>query len=100
MTTKQSMRPTKTVPRGSSADSAQQHPKPPFPAQHQTSPGLESKLKPRPQYQAHAHVPKSPSHSVGRGVPDVAGDADPATGYQIFLNGVVTTIGFSMVMSL
>ena len=52
MTTKQSMRPTKPVSRGSSADSAQQHPKPPFPAQHQTSPGLESKLKPRPQYQA------------------------------------------------
>jgi kumamolisin len=48
---------------------------------------------PRPQYQAHAHVPKSPSHSVGRGVPDVSGDADPATGYQIFLNGVMTTIG-------
>ena len=52
MTTKQSMRPTKPVSRGSSADSAQQHPKPPFPAQHQTSPGLESKLKPRPQYRA------------------------------------------------
>ncbi|MDH6263939.1 S53 family peptidase [Bradyrhizobium sp. BR13661] len=48
---------------------------------------------PRPQYQANAHVPKSPSQSVGRGVPDVAGDADPATGYQIFLNGVMTTIG-------
>ena len=48
---------------------------------------------PRPHYQANAHVPKSPSHSVGRGLPDVAGDADPATGYQIFLNGVVTTIG-------
>lgn len=48
---------------------------------------------PRPQYQANAHVRKSPSHSVGRGVPDVSGDADPATGYQIFLNGVMTTIG-------
>ena len=48
---------------------------------------------PRPQYQANAHVPKSPRHSVGRGLPDVAGDADPATGYQIFLNGAVTTIG-------
>ncbi|MBW7972916.1 S53 family peptidase [Bradyrhizobium sp. BR 10289] len=48
---------------------------------------------PRPAYQAHAHVPKSPAHSAGRGVPDVAGDADPATGYQIFLNGVGTTIG-------
>lgn len=48
---------------------------------------------PRPQYQANAHVPKSPSHSVGRGVPDISGDADPATGYQIFLNGAMTTIG-------
>ena len=47
----------------------------------------------QPKYQAHAHVPKSPTHQSGRGVPDVAGDADPATGYQIFLNGVVTTIG-------
>ncbi|OKO72514.1 peptidase S53 [Bradyrhizobium sp. NAS80.1] len=42
----------------------------------------------QPKYQANAHVPKN-----GRGVPDVAGDADPATGYQIFLNGVATTIG-------
>ena len=48
---------------------------------------------PRPQYQAQAHVPKSPTHHNGRGVPDVAGDADPATGYEIFLNGVGTTIG-------
>jgi kumamolisin len=47
----------------------------------------------QPKYQAHAHVPKSPVHRSGRGVPDVAGDADPATGYQIFLNGVGTTIG-------
>ena len=27
-------------------------PKPPFPKQHQAAPGLESKLKPRPRYQA------------------------------------------------
>ena len=52
MATKQSMRPTKSVSRTTSADSPQPHPKPPFPAQHQTSPGIESKLKPRPQYQA------------------------------------------------
>ena len=52
MTTKQSAPPTKAVSHASSTDSAQQHPKPPFPPQHQTSPGLESKLKPRPQYQA------------------------------------------------
>jgi kumamolisin len=47
----------------------------------------------QPKYQAQAHVPKSPAHRSGRAVPDVAGDADPATGYQIFLNGIATTIG-------
>jgi len=52
MATKQSVRPPKTASRASSADGTPQHPKPPFPAQHQTSPGIESKLKPRPQYQA------------------------------------------------
>ena len=30
-------------------------PKPPFPTQHQPAPGLESKLKPRPRYQAEAY---------------------------------------------
>src|SRR5437762_12080260 len=29
-----------------------QQPMPPFPAQHQQKPGLESKVKPRPEYQA------------------------------------------------
>ena len=32
-------------------------PKPPFPRQHQRSPGLESKLKPRPRYEAEAYRP-------------------------------------------
>jgi NAD(P)-dependent dehydrogenase (short-subunit alcohol dehydrogenase family) len=31
---------------------SQQQPKPPFPAQHQKKPGIESKLKPRPEYEA------------------------------------------------
>ena len=30
----------------------QQQPRPPFPAQHQRKPGLESKVQPRPEYQA------------------------------------------------
>jgi kumamolisin len=47
----------------------------------------------RPSYQNGANVPKSPGNSAGRGVPDVAGDADPETGYQIFLNGSATIIG-------
>lgn len=44
---------------------------------------------PLPAYQAKAVVPVSvnPSAFKGRGVPDVAGDADPATGYQIHVDG-------------
>src|SRR5438477_9675055 len=33
------------------AQETRTQPKPPFPAQHQEKPGLESKLKPRPRYQ-------------------------------------------------
>ena len=29
-----------------------QHPTPPFPAQHQKKPGLESRLRPRPRFEA------------------------------------------------
>jgi kumamolisin len=41
-----------------------------------------------PNYQANAGVP--PQHDTkkpGRGVPDVAGDADPATGYRVRVDG-------------
>jgi kumamolisin len=41
----------------------------------------------RPAYQSKAKVPKSPTGKTGRGVPDVAGDADPNTGYQVRLVG-------------
>ncbi len=42
-----------------------------------------------PSYQASAKVPVSvnPSHFKGRGVPDVAGNADPASGYQVRVDG-------------
>ncbi len=46
-----------------------------------------------PPYQSGSKVPKSPSQSAGRGVPDMAADADPESGYQIVLNGRGTTIG-------
>jgi kumamolisin len=46
-----------------------------------------------PAYQQSANVPKAPTQFVGRGVPDVAGDADPASGYEIFINGSAMTIG-------
>ena len=41
----------------------------------------------RPSYQQHLAVPASPTGLKGRGLPDVAGDADPNTGYRIFLDG-------------
>jgi kumamolisin len=52
-----------------------------------------SNFFPRPPYQAQSKVPKSPQGKTGRGVPDVAGDADPATGYQVRANGMDTVIG-------
>ena len=50
---------------------------------------------PLPTYQANANVPPSnnPSGFVGRGVPDVAGDADPATGYQVQADGQSFAVG-------
>ena len=47
----------------------------------------------RPDYQATLNVPASPTGNHGRGSPDVSGDADPATGYQIFLAGNPGVIG-------
>ncbi|MGD0401623.1 MAG: S53 family peptidase [Candidatus Acidiferrales bacterium] len=46
-----------------------------------------------PTYQQQANVPKSPSGFVGRGVPDVSGDADPTTGYNVVVDGSPTVIG-------
>ncbi len=47
-----------------------------------------------PTWQANAQVPVSVNDKhVGRGVPDVAGDADPETGYQIYVDGQNMTIG-------
>ncbi|TMJ16478.1 MAG: peptidase S53 [Bacillati bacterium ANGP1] len=47
-----------------------------------------------PPWQANAGVPPSPVPGFrGRGVPDVAGDASPATGYIILVDGQLTTVG-------
>ena len=46
-----------------------------------------------PTYQQGANVPKAPNGFVGRGVPDVAGDADPETGYNVVVDGQQTVIG-------
>jgi kumamolisin len=50
---------------------------------------------PLPTWQANAHVPPSvnPGNFAGRGVPDVAGDADPDTGYQITVDGSSIVVG-------
>ena len=39
------------------------------------------------------HTSANPGGGAGRGVPDVAGDADPTTGYQIRVDGQDTVIG-------
>ena len=46
-----------------------------------------------PSFQDSANVPKAPNGFVGRGVPDVAGDADPETGYNVLVDGEQTVIG-------
>jgi kumamolisin len=54
-----------------------------------------SAVFPKPDYQANAKVPASvnPGNFLGRGVPDVAGDADPTTGYDVYVDGQATVIG-------
>lgn len=52
-----------------------------------------SNIFPKPGYQSKAGVPQSPKKKKGRGVPDVAGDADPYTGYQVLLNGQAAVFG-------
>jgi kumamolisin len=53
-----------------------------------------SRTFPLPDYQASAQVPVHPETKfTGRGVPDVAGDADPVTGYQVRVDGKNMVIG-------
>jgi len=49
----------------------------------------------KPDYQDKANVPVSvnPGAFAGRGLPDVAGDADPTTGYEVYVDGQVTVVG-------
>ena len=51
-------------------------------------------MNPLPSWQK-GIVPQSvnPNHQIGRGVPDVCGDADPASGYQIFYGGQPNVVG-------
>ena len=52
-----------------------------------------STIFPLPTWQANAGVPAPTSAGGGRGVPDVAGDADPASGYVVRVDGSTTVIG-------
>jgi len=50
---------------------------------------------PKPTYQSSVNVPVSvnPGNFVGRGVPDVSGDADPVSGYDVLVDGQASVIG-------
>jgi len=52
-----------------------------------------STVFPQPTWQASASAPIPPPATPGRGVPDVAGDADPTTGYTIRVDGQTMVIG-------
>jgi kumamolisin len=47
----------------------------------------------KPSYQSSVTIPPSPTGNVGRGVPDVSGNADPFTGYNVVVDGVKSVIG-------
>jgi kumamolisin len=46
-----------------------------------------------PSWQSGANVPPPANGAGGRGVPDVSGDAAPATGYQILVDGQSAIVG-------
>jgi kumamolisin len=53
-----------------------------------------SDVFPSPAYQVNANIPKSfNDQKVRRGVPDIAGDADPRSGFSVVVGGIGGTIG-------
>jgi kumamolisin len=52
-----------------------------------------SQFFPLPDYQKGAGVPASPTAGGGRGVPDVSGNADPQSGYEVIVDGMDGAIG-------
>ncbi len=52
-----------------------------------------SDVFPLPTWQAQAKVPAPTVSGGGRGLPDVSGNADPATGYSVRVDGENTVIG-------
>jgi kumamolisin len=47
----------------------------------------------KPTWQASANVPKPTTSAGGRGTPDVSGNADPSTGYNVRVDGESLVIG-------
>lgn len=47
----------------------------------------------KPAYQSGVTVPPSSTGHAGRGVPDISGNADPVTGYHVFVDGSPDVIG-------
>jgi len=58
-----------------------------------------SDVFPLPDWQGNAGVPASKGTTGGRGVPDVAGNADPQTGYSVFVDGKSMVIGGTSAVS-
>jgi kumamolisin len=52
-----------------------------------------SNFFPKPSYQANTNVPAPANTNGGRGVPDLAADADPYTGYTVVIGGQEQGIG-------
>ncbi len=53
-----------------------------------------STVFPLPTYQANAGIPSvAGTSATGRGVPDASGNADPATGYQVLVDGQSMVVG-------
>jgi kumamolisin len=52
-----------------------------------------SDVFPLPAWQESAGVPESSDEKGGRGVPDVSGDADPSTGYNVLVDGESAVFG-------
>ena len=52
-----------------------------------------SQVFPVPSYQANLTLPVKPGDHSGRGIPDVAANADPNTGYAVMFQGSMTVVG-------
>jgi kumamolisin len=63
------------------------------PGQGATGGGVSSEFVEPPSYQQNIQAMNHDTKAPGRGVPDVAGNADPQTGYQILVDGTMQTIG-------